>query len=248
VDADDGGGLRAAWDEGAEAWIRWARAPGHDSYWRFHRALFLPILPPPGRRTLDLGCGEGRVARDLAALGHDVVAVDGSPRMIAAAREAAPALEYHVADAAALPLRRASVDLVVAFMSLQDVDDLAAAIRECARVLAVGGRLCLAIVHPLNSAGRFAGDEPGSPFIVDGSYLEERRTCDELVRDGLAMTFHSEHRPLQRYVDELAAAGFVVELLREHGMPTWSVDTARRERWRRIPLFLHLRALLPQWP
>jgi SAM-dependent methyltransferase len=243
VDAGEAGTLRAAWDEAADAWVRWARAPGHDSYWRFHRALFLPIVPPPGVRTLDLGCGEGRVARDLAALGHRVVAVDGSPRMIAAAREAAPALDYHVADAASLPLPAGSVDLVVAFMSLQDVDDLTAAVRECARVLTAGGRLCLAIVHPLNSAGSFAGDDPDSPFVVEESYLDERRIRDDLVRDDLAMTFQSEHRPLQRYVDELAEAGFVVELLREHGMPAWSIDTSRRERWRRIPLFLHLRAL-----
>jgi SAM-dependent methyltransferase len=236
--------LRAAWDAAADDWIRWAGAPGHDSYWRFHRALFLPIVPAPGRRTLDLGCGEGRLARDLAALGHRVVAVDGSPRMIEAARAAAPGLSYHVADAGALPLAAASVDLVVAFMSLQDADDLTAAIAECARVLDAGGRLCLAIVHPLNSAGRFAGDEPDSPFVVEGSYLDERRTRDELVRGDLAMTFHSEHRPLRRYVDELGAGGFLVELLREHGMPGWSIDTRRRERWTRIPLFLHIRAVL----
>jgi hypothetical protein len=55
VDVGEAGTLRAAWDEAADAWVRWARSPGHDSYWRFHRALFLPIVPPPGARTLDLG-------------------------------------------------------------------------------------------------------------------------------------------------------------------------------------------------
>ena len=29
--------LRDAWDAEADNWVRWARAPGHDSYWRFHR-------------------------------------------------------------------------------------------------------------------------------------------------------------------------------------------------------------------
>jgi len=37
--------LRQAWEENAAAWVEWARAPGHDSYWRFHRDLFLELGP-----------------------------------------------------------------------------------------------------------------------------------------------------------------------------------------------------------
>jgi hypothetical protein len=39
--------MRTAWDLHAGEWISWARAPGHDSYWRFHREAFLPLVPPP---------------------------------------------------------------------------------------------------------------------------------------------------------------------------------------------------------
>ena len=46
-------------------------------YWRFDRDQFFELVPAPGARTLDLGCGEGRVARGLAALGH---VVTGSTR------------------------------------------------------------------------------------------------------------------------------------------------------------------------
>ena len=149
--------LASAWEESAAAWIAWARAPGHDSYWRFHRDAFLELVPPPGRLTLDLGCGEGRLARDLKAAGYRLVGVDASPTLVAAAREADPDFDARVADAAALPFADGELDLVVAFMSLQDVDDLDGVVAECARVLEPGGRLCLAIVHPLNSAGTFAG-------------------------------------------------------------------------------------------
>jgi SAM-dependent methyltransferase len=237
------GALKDAWEQHAEKWIAWAREPGHDSYWQFHRDLFLELVPEPRGRTLDLGCGEGRLARDLAAGGHDVVGVDASPTMIAAARDAAPAMELHVADAAALPLADESFELVVAFMSLQDVDDLEGAVLEAARVLRRGGRFCMAIVHPVNSAGMFEGADPDARFVIEGSYLDTSRYVDELAREGLEMTFVSAHRPLQAFTDALADAGLLIERLREVAFPERAIAHERSRRWQRMPLFLHLRAL-----
>ena len=162
------GNLRERWEAHANEWIAWARAAGHDSYWRFHRDQFLQIVPPPGHRTVDIGCGEGRLSRHLKQLGHVVVGVDASPSLVAAARELDPSMDIRLADAAVLPLDDASADLVVAFMSLQDVDAMPAAIREIARILQPGGRLCLAIVHPINSAGRFETEDADSPFVITG--------------------------------------------------------------------------------
>src|SRR3954454_23200642 len=164
--------LATAWDEQAPNFVAWGRRPEHDSYSHFHRDAFFELVPPPGRRTLDLGCGEGRLSRDLKALGHDVVGIDRSPAMLAAGREADAEIEMHLADAASLPFDDGSFDLVVAFMSLQDIDDFEGAIREAARVLEPGGKFCIAIVHPLNSAGQFAGDDAASPFTISGSYLD----------------------------------------------------------------------------
>src|SRR5262245_24605603 len=65
-------GAAMSWEDQAENWLAWARTPGHDAYWSY-RDLFFRLLPAPGRRTLEVGCGEGRVARDLAARGHRVV-------------------------------------------------------------------------------------------------------------------------------------------------------------------------------
>ena len=52
-----------------------------------HRRL-LPLLPPAPADVLDVGCGSGRDALALAAMGHRVVAADPSPAMLAAARAA----------------------------------------------------------------------------------------------------------------------------------------------------------------
>ncbi len=238
-----GSRLRDAWEANAAAFIAWARSPGLDSYWRFHRDQFLRLVPPPGRLTLDIGCGEGRLSRDLTRLGHNVVGVDASPTMVAHAREADPSIDVHLADAADIPFPTDFADLAVAFMSLQDIDDLASAVDEIGRVLQPGGRVCLAIVHPLNSAGRFLDDDPASPFVIDGSYLEPSFYEDVVERAGHRVTFPSIHRPLQSYVDALADAGFLVERMREPAVPEAAVLEPRSLRWRRLPLFLHLRAI-----
>ncbi|MEX0850935.1 MAG: hypothetical protein WD015_05465, partial [Gaiellaceae bacterium] len=134
---------------------------------------------------------------------------------------------------------------VVAFMSLQDIDDFEGAIRETARVLRGGGRFCLAIVHPFNSAGRFDGEEADSPFTITGSYLDHSYCADNIFRDGLEIDFVSAHRPLEAYTEAIAEAGLLVERLREPALPDTAVARPRSQRWQRMPLFLHLRALKP---
>jgi SAM-dependent methyltransferase len=91
---------RGHWEGVAPEWIDWARAPGHDAFWAYREAL-LAFLPEPGRVTLDLGCGEGRVARELTALGHTVTAAGYAPTLLAPARQAGSACDYAAAFEAA---------------------------------------------------------------------------------------------------------------------------------------------------
>jgi SAM-dependent methyltransferase len=231
------------WEGQAERWVRWAREPGHDTYWRFHRDRFLYLLPRPGRLTVDVGCGEGRLARDLKTLGHTVLAVDRSPTMVQHAREADPELDVREADAAALPLADGEADLVVSFMSLMNTDDLGAAVREAARVLRPVGHYCIALTHPLNTAGSFESEEPNARFVVAGSYFDRHAKEVPVERAGIEMTFLDAHRPLEDYVRSLEDAGFLVDRLREIADATENPDTPSILRWRRIPLFLHIRAV-----
>lgn len=233
--------LGEGWNSHAHEWITWARIPGLDSYWRFHRDAFLPLVPAPGLLTVDIGCGEGRVSRDLRAMGHRVLATDLSLAMSrATAAHPGDPVPVLVADAARLPLAAASADCAVAFMSLHDMDQMPEVVREIARILTAGGRLVMAILHPIKSAGQFTGDKGDGqrPFVIRGSYLQPRRYVDTFARDGLTTTFHGEHRPLQAYTEALADAGFVLERLRE---PT---DPDPAKPWRRIPLFLNIVAIL----
>jgi ubiquinone/menaquinone biosynthesis C-methylase UbiE len=224
-----------SWETEAANWIAWARKPGHDSYWRFHRDQFLPRLPPPGTLTLDIGCGEGRLTRDLASLGHRVIGIDASPTMLAAAREADPEGEYVEGDLARLPFEDGVADLAVAFMSLMEVADIRGAAAEIARVLEPGGALAVAVVHPLNSA-MLPHDEDGR-FTIK-AYRTPHAYSDSIESDGLQMTFRSFHFSLDDYWRAIRDAGFVIEELRE-------VYDDAHPRWREVPIFLHLDARKP---
>jgi SAM-dependent methyltransferase len=228
----------------AEDWLRWARAPGHDSYWYFRDAFFDAIVPGPGRLTLEIGCGEGRVARDLAARGHRVVALDASPTLVASAAAADADGRYLVADAAALPFGDERFDLVVAYNSLMDVDDMPTAVAEAARVLEPRRPLCVCVTHPTADAGRFQSKEPDAPFVIPGSYLGRHRVEEPFERDGLQMHFTGWRYPLEGYARALEDAGLLIERIREPAAPLTALAArAGYERWARLPNFLHLRAV-----
>src|SRR5689334_12372552 len=55
---------REHWSRFAQEWIAWARTPGHDAFWAYRRYLAEFIGPGDGE-VLDVGCGEGRVSREL---------------------------------------------------------------------------------------------------------------------------------------------------------------------------------------
>jgi SAM-dependent methyltransferase len=236
--------LREEWAGRASAWVRFARTPGRDAW--FGPVLLpalLELLPPPARRALELGCGEGRVARALAEHGYRIVGVDTSQGAVAAAE----GVEALVADAADLPFEDGAFDLVYAFMSLLDVDDLDRTVAEAARVLEPGGAFCFVTLHPFGMAGRFADpDDPDAAFVVTDSYFRERRRVFSTDDGDVEFTFVDQHRPLETYFRALERAGLIVEALREP-RPSAEVQAARPRsaRWLRVPCFVAVRARKP---
>jgi 2-polyprenyl-3-methyl-5-hydroxy-6-metoxy-1,4-benzoquinol methylase len=77
---------RVHWERVAREWTAWARKPGHDAFWSY-RAALAEFVGPGSGEALDVGCGEGRVSRELKALGWRVTATDAVAAMVAAARE-----------------------------------------------------------------------------------------------------------------------------------------------------------------
>ncbi len=170
-------------------------------------------------QVLDVGCGEGQIAR-LAAAGR-VIGVDPAWAQISIARQRGGGPSYAQAAGAALPFPAGAFDAVVACLVFEHITDVDAAIAEVARVLRPGGRFLFFLNHPLLQT-------PGSGWIDDqildppeqywriGPYLVEDESIEE-VEQGVFIPFI--HRPLHRYVNAMAASGLLVTRMEEPAPP-----------------------------
>jgi SAM-dependent methyltransferase len=226
------------WETHAAEWVAWTRAPGHDAFWSYREA-FRAFVPTPGALTVEVGCGEGRISRELRTLGHRVVAVELAPSMLVSAREAGSADGYVRGDVERLPLRDAVADRVVAYNVLMDVADMPGALAEIARVLRPDGIVTVSVVHPLADHGRFVGREPDASFVIEGSWFDRGHFTASEERDGLSMHFAGWRHTLGDYVCAVRDAGLAIVDLVEP-VP----DAAARRRgngwWDRIPMFCWL--------
>ena len=230
--------MRRGWEAEARNWAEFTRTPGRDvAHEQINLPALLRLLPEPAGLTLDLGCGEGRAGRVLQSRGYRVAGVDAAPTMVRLATGHESPEPAVLADAAALPFRDEAFGLVVAYMSLHDMDRMPEAVAEAARVLDHGGRLVMAIPHPVNSAGSFQARDADAAFTIAGSYLDPGPADSVIDRGEVRLTFHSEHRPVESYSRALESAGLLIEAIREPGAPDG--------RWQRIPLSLQLRAVKP---
>ena len=232
------------WSRIAPEWVAWARTPNHDAFWAYRSSLLAFIGRGEGE-ALDVGCGEGRVSRLLKDCGYRVTATDPVEAFISAAEQAGSADEYKVATASNLPFADHTFDLAIAYNVLMDIEDVPAALREIGRVLRSSGTLVISVVHPFADRGRFVGPEPDAPFVIRNSYFGSERFEGVEERNGLQMHFAGWSQPLENYILALEGAGFAVSTLREP-IPDASEAWTHMEQWRRIPLFLWLKArILP---
>ena len=208
-----------AWERNAAWWIE-GFTDGADPEYEEQILPLAAVHLAGAARVLDVGTGEGQVARLAAHLGADLVAgVDPTAAQLATAGDRAGGPRYVRGSAERLPVRDASVDVVVACLVFEHLTDHQAAIAEVSRVLRPGGRFLFFLNHPLLQS-------PGSGWIDDhildeqywrvGSYLLEDVTLEELA-PGVVLPF--VHRPLSHYVNALADRGLLVVHMEEPAPP-----------------------------
>ena len=178
-------------------------------------------------RVLEVGTGEGQVARAIAAAhGARVTGIDPTERQIEEAIRRGGGVEYLRCGAEELPFDDGEFDAVVCCLVFEHIDAVDEAIAEVSRVLRPGGRFVFCLNHPLLQT-------PGSGWIDDqileeqywriGSYLVEQATVEE-VEKGVHIRF--VHRPLSRYVNAMSDNGLLLERMIEPAPPAGFVARA----------------------
>jgi SAM-dependent methyltransferase len=195
--------------------------------------------------VLDVGCGEGQVARVAARLPgvRAVVGVDPTWAQVRQAAHRGGGVAVGRADAAALPFATGAFDAVVACLVFEHIETMDEAVAEVGRVMAPGGRFLFLLNHPLLQT-------PGSGWIDDtileeqywrlGPYLVEDQSLEEVEKD---IWIPFIHRPLSRYVNAMAAAGLYVTHMDEPVPPPgFLARAAEYKEAATIPRLLALRA------
>ena len=167
----------------------------HNRLMEIEQAAVLELLPEvKGRRALDAGCGTGRYLVELKVRGAWVTGVDLSQPMLSYAREISPRLSR--ASVCALPLRSATLDLVVSGLVLGDVRELGLALRELARVAKPGGHVIYSVVHPDGGTHGWSRtfESRGRQCAVDGYWHSVREHREACASAGLAIEAWCEPR------------------------------------------------------
>ena len=232
------------WDEHAQWWIDGFTNGADPEY--VEQIIPLALEELVGRhKVLDLGCGDGQIARALAAQGSDVIGVDPTQLHIDIAIERGGGPRYLLGGATDIPADDNSFDAVVACLVFEHIDQMDEAMTEVARVLKPEGQFSFFLNHPLLQT-------PGSGWIDDhiidppeqywriGPYLVETESIEEVEKD---VYIRFIHRPLSRYVNALIANGMTLERMVEPSPPAGFLARAPEYALAHtVPRLLYLRS------
>jgi len=252
------GNLDRTWDRVADWYDKLVGDKGSD----YHQQVVLPATlrlldPQPGQRILDLCCGQGVLARAL--LEYDpglVVAVDASPRLIAAARARGPRdrrVRYLVGDARRLDhLADGTFDAAACILAVQDTEGMPELLSTLGRALRPGGCAVVIMMHPCFRIPR------QSQWGWDESKRIQYRRLDRYTtpmqipiqthpgRDPARHTIFY-HRPLADYLNALGQAALAVvaceELLTHRRPEPGGRSRAESRAAQEFPIFLALKAV-----
>jgi SAM-dependent methyltransferase len=213
-----------------------------------NNTLEYPVLrelldAPPGKRFVDLGCGDAAIGRELLQRGAaSYMGIEGSQRMAALAERTLAGtgggvMVMGIEKWAAVP---ESCDVVLSRLALHYVADVGPVVRQVQRALSARGQLVFSVEHPVITS---------HDNILDGGATRQDWTVDnyfvtgERITQWMGGTVIKYHRTLEDYIRLLREAGLRLEDLREaRPQMEHSPDPATYARRMRIPLFLILAA------
>jgi ubiquinone/menaquinone biosynthesis C-methylase UbiE len=205
--ADAGEAMENDYDSFAEAYSTENEASLANAY--YCRPAILDLAGDvAGRRILDAGCGSGPIAAALRDRGAAVTGFDRSAKMLELARRRLGTdADLRVADLGRpLPYPDGAFDDVIVSLVLHYLEDWTAPLAELRRVLRPGGRLILAVNHPLVF-----------PVMINpgGDYFAILKWSDQNTFAGQSAVLTYWHRPLHAMTDAFTAAGFRISVISE---------------------------------
>jgi len=179
-------------------------------------ALLDLVGPVAGRRVLDLACGHGTIAREMARRGASVVGLDLSTCLLAEALERETAeplgIGYIQADAASSDtLASETFEAVVCSFGLSDIDEVHSVIGNVARLLAPSGLFVFSILHPcFPGVTRVSGSwPPNATYYDEGWWLADGELS--IIRREVG----ANHRMVSTHLNTLIDAGLAIDRIVE---------------------------------
>ncbi len=220
----------------------------------YHTKVIMPnieriVAPQKGLRVLEIGCGEGFIARTLAKAGAQVTACDISPELIKLGKEKGGGITYRVSKAEELDwVKPGSFDVVLAVLTLQNMERVEEVFKGVAGALSEKGRFIFVLNHPafrIPKASSWALDQKNNvQYRRTDAYLSARKETIDMHpgKKGSKSVTYSFHRSLQDYMKALHGAALAIVRLEEWishrvsqpGPHQKAENTARKE----FPLFL----------
>jgi len=251
-----GGGRKPTlWDQASRWYDSLVGMSGSD----YHQTIVMPgvlkmLELKPGRRVLDLACGQGVFSRFLLGKKIKPEGLDSSEELLRMARSrSVKSIPYHLGNASdAKLLGGQEFDGIACLLAVQNMEKIEPVFQNVARWLKPKGKFVMVLTHPCFRIPRQThwgwDEEKKIEYRRVDRYANEMKipmlTPPFVDKVNFTMTYH---RPLQNYFSALLKAGLCVDSLEEWvsnkesapGKRSRGENRARKE----VPLFMAIRAV-----
>ncbi len=187
---------------------------------------FIEALPPYKKDTigLEIGGGEGTLARSLTKKGYRLISTDFSKKMVqlACKKEIQEPLEikYQIENAQSLSFSNNSFDFVISFMSLMDMQYPDKVFKEIYRILKPGGYFQFSILHPCFGSPPYhkhVKNDKGEKIALEiGRYNEEGfQELSWMIHNNILFKTKHNHITLSNWIMLIISSGLILEYIKE---------------------------------
>jgi ubiquinone/menaquinone biosynthesis C-methylase UbiE len=228
------------WKENSDFWIKIIREkldPFREQL--TNKAVLSPVRERKNLRILDAGCGEGYLCRKLVKMGHKVVGIDSSERLIKAAIELEKkkplGIKYLLGDIRKTKIASASFDVILSHQVINEIENPEKGFQEFYRILKRKGEIVCLFLHPC-----FDFKKPNSLDYFSKKKIEKKHFLVSGIRSPYSYSYI--HLPLSEWINILVKASFLILDIKEpHPSARFFKNKWWQENFSR-PRFLLIRA------